>query len=149
MLIRKRIKIKMNDFLVNQWLRVQALSAGGLISIPIQGKRSQMPQWRFPCVATKTWHSQINKKIFFNQKDEDEDGNWERTLENDSQNVKSNRCAETTKKTSWNKSTTKKMENNLQQKRWEIEAEGKQNTTQLRRSVKRSNIWPRAVSEKN
>ena len=52
-----------------QWLRLYALNAGGLDSIPGQGTRSHMPQQRSktPHAATRTWHSQISKIFKKNQ----------------------------------------------------------------------------------
>ena len=57
-------------------LRLHALNAGGLGSIPGQGTRSHMLQLKIPCdimkikdpvcAATKTWRSQINKYILKN-----------------------------------------------------------------------------------
>ena len=56
--------------LVVQWLRLCALYAGGLGSIPGQATRSHMlklrvcmPKQKIPYTATKTWHNQINKQI--------------------------------------------------------------------------------------
>ena len=48
--------------LVVQWLTLHAPNAGCPGSIPGQGTRSCMPQWRLKilCAANKTWHSQIN-----------------------------------------------------------------------------------------
>ena len=61
-----------------QWLRLCTLNAGGLGSIPGQGTRSHMPQLKMPQTATKilhaatkTRHSQINKKILKKKKKED------------------------------------------------------------------------------
>ena len=50
-------------FLVVQWLRLCTPSAGGPGSIPDQGTRSCLPQWRpmILHVASKTRHGQINK----------------------------------------------------------------------------------------
>ena len=76
------------DFPVVQWLRLCALSAEGPGSIPGQETRSHilqlrvcMPQlkiWhaitKIPCTATKTRHSQINKKIKYYQKTEKDGG---------------------------------------------------------------------------
>ena len=47
--------------LVAQWLRLRALNAGGLGSIPGQGTRSHMLQLKILHAATKTQHSQMNK----------------------------------------------------------------------------------------
>ena len=56
--------------LVIQWLRLCALNAGGLGSIPGQTTRSHMlklrvcmPKRKIPYTAPKTWHNQINKQI--------------------------------------------------------------------------------------
>ena len=48
--------------LVVQWLMLHAPNARCPGSIPGQGTRSCMPQWRLRilCAANKTWHSQIN-----------------------------------------------------------------------------------------
>ena len=45
------------------WLRFRAPSAGSPGSIPGQGTRSRMPQLRLPHAETKTWHSQLNKRL--------------------------------------------------------------------------------------
>ena len=44
-----------------QWLRLQALNAGGQDLVPGQGTRFHMPQLRIPHAATKTRCSQIHK----------------------------------------------------------------------------------------
>ena len=44
-----------------QWLRLQALNAGGPGSSPGQGIRSHMLQLKILHAASKTWLSQINK----------------------------------------------------------------------------------------
>ena len=51
--------------LVVQWLRLWAPNAGGPGSIPGQGTRSHMPQWRLEILhaATKTCRSQIKINI--------------------------------------------------------------------------------------
>ena len=48
--------------LVFQWLRLYSSNAGDLGLIPGWGTRSHIPQLRV-CIATKIWHSQINKCI--------------------------------------------------------------------------------------
>ena len=51
--------------LVVQWLRLCALNAGALGSIPDWGTRYHMSQLNFPSATTKTWCSQINKNKYF------------------------------------------------------------------------------------
>ena len=48
-----------------QWLRLHAPNAGDPGSISSQGTRSQIPQLKDLCAATKTRHSRINKSTFF------------------------------------------------------------------------------------
>ena len=48
-----------------QWLGLCAPNAGGPGSIPGRGTRSHMLQLKILHAATKTWHSQVNKYIFF------------------------------------------------------------------------------------
>ena len=61
-----KVKIDRN-FLMVQWLRLQAPNVGGLDSIPSQGTRSHMlqprvhmPQLKIPHATNKTWCIQIN-----------------------------------------------------------------------------------------
>ena len=48
--------------LVVWWLRLCAPNAGGPGSIPGQGARSYMQQWRFPRASIKMWHNLKKKK---------------------------------------------------------------------------------------
>ena len=59
----EEIKTQREDFLVIQWLRLPAPSAGGPGSVLVQGTRSYMPQRRSKILraTTKTWYSQLNK----------------------------------------------------------------------------------------
>ena len=50
--------------LMVQWLKLHALNARALRSIPDKGTRSHILQVKIPYVATKTWHSQRNTVFF-------------------------------------------------------------------------------------
>ena len=54
--------IEIRTSLVVQWLRLCALNAEGLGSIPGQGTRACMPQLKVPHAAAKTRCTQINKE---------------------------------------------------------------------------------------
>ena len=66
------MKVKVHrNFLMVQWLRLQAPNVGGPDSIPSQGTRSHMlqprvhmPQLKIPHAANKTWYVQINQYFF-------------------------------------------------------------------------------------
>ena len=70
------MKVKMHrNFLMVQWLRLQAPNVGGPDSIPSQGTRSHMlqprlhkPQLKIPHATNKTWCIQINKFFFRKEK---------------------------------------------------------------------------------
>ena len=55
---------------VVQWLRLCVPNAGSLGSIPRQGTRSHMLQWRLKIlhVATKAWHSQLKISKYYKRR---------------------------------------------------------------------------------
>ena len=58
------------DFLMMQWLRLCTPKVRGPGSSPVWGTRSHMPRLNIPHPATMTWHSQINKQMFFKKEGE-------------------------------------------------------------------------------